>query len=239
MKIGKRLVSLLKSRNMTQSQLASLIGIESQSFISAICTDKKLPSLEVLFAICNALDISVSDFFKPLSSSNMNISPYVDRLLQRCNNLSTSQIKLLDAVASNFENESSNDYSKYASLPLLGGAAAGIPLNNEAFPDESILVPIKYADSSQYYGITAIGESMLPKIHDGDYVVVRHDSVPNLNDIVLIRSNGISNVGYAIKKLTKIGNMYRFSSLNADYPPLDIKYDEIISLEKVVHILHR
>lgn len=82
MKIGKRLVSLLKSRDMTQAQLASLIGIESQSFFSAICNDKKLPSLDVLFAICDALNISVSDFFKPLANPDTLVSPYLDSIIE-------------------------------------------------------------------------------------------------------------------------------------------------------------
>lgn len=239
MKIGKRLVSLLKSRDMTQAQLASLIGIESQSFISAICNDKKLPSLDVLFAICDALNISVSDFFKPLANPDTLVSPYLDSIIERLHLLSTSQIKLLEAVASNFEIESSSDATEYAAIPLLGGAAAGVPLNNGAFPDESILVPAKYADSSQYYGITTIGSSMEPRIYDGDYVVVHYNSVPEINDIVLIRSNDISDVGYAIKKLCKKGNSYKFCSINPDYAPLEIKHNDIISLEKVVHIIHK
>lgn len=239
MKIGKRLVSLLKSRNITQAQLASMIDIESQSFISAICNDKKLPSLEVLFAICDALNISVSDFFKPLSNPDALVSPCLDSIIGRLSRLSSSQVKLLDAVASNFEIESVSSATDYAALPLLGGAAAGVPLNNEAFPGESILVPTKYADSTRYYGISATGKSMEPKIHDGDYVVVHYDSSPEINDIVLIRSDDIADVGYAIKKLSKKGICYKFSSFNPDYPPLEIQHSDIISLEKVVHIIHK
>lgn len=239
MKIGKRLSSLIKAKGLTQEKLATLIGLESQSFISAICTDKKLPSLDTLYAICDALHITVSDFFRPLSNQTEELlSPHLCSLIDRCKVLSDTQIKLIATVASNFESEADSEERDIALIPLLGSAAAGSPLNNGTFPEETIMAPSKFGDSSKYFAITVKGDSMSPLIRNGDYAIILYNSVPEPNDIVLIRSDDIADVGYAIKKFKKSGSAYQFISLNPSYPPLTLNPQDVISVEKVVHIIH-
>lgn len=230
---------MLSEKGISQKKLASSIGM-SQGFISELSTNKKTPNLDTLALICDALGISLSDFFKPFDSSiRRDISIQIERLIRRCNNLSPTQIDVLYTVASNFEDVSFPSTEKsYAPLHVLGDAAAGVPLSAEAFSDESVLVPVKYAIPSEYYAIHAKGDSMNPVVCDGDYIVVQHNSIPNINDIVLIRSHDIADIGYAIKKFQYRNHKYIFNSINPDFPPLDISKEDVISLEKVVHIIH-
>ena len=62
MNIGDRLLFLLKEHHMTQKALSSSAHL-TPSYVNQICLGKKIPTLETLALICNALDISLGDFF--------------------------------------------------------------------------------------------------------------------------------------------------------------------------------
>ncbi|MCX4384461.1 MAG: helix-turn-helix transcriptional regulator [Clostridia bacterium] len=52
-----RINLILKNKKMSQSELAKKIYM-SQSIVNNYCTGKREPSLEVLIAICKALNVS-------------------------------------------------------------------------------------------------------------------------------------------------------------------------------------
>lgn len=91
LKIGKRLREVRKSRNRTESWLADQLGI-TQSFISALEKDQKKASLETLFAITTALDISMSDFF---ADEIRLLDPNKQRLLNAVEKLDEDELKKL------------------------------------------------------------------------------------------------------------------------------------------------
>ena len=62
MNIGDRLLFLLKEHRMTQRALSSATSL-TPSYINQICLGKKVPTLETLAHICNALDMTLGDFF--------------------------------------------------------------------------------------------------------------------------------------------------------------------------------
>lgn len=59
--IGNRLKMIRKSRNYSMSELGDLSNT-SASFISDIENGKSIPSINKIMDICNALEISISDF---------------------------------------------------------------------------------------------------------------------------------------------------------------------------------
>lgn len=239
MDISDRIRFLIKERGFTQKQFAEKVGL-SQSFISALSSNRKSPNLETLELICNALDISLSDFFRPFDSFSTNLTPYVESLLLKCKRMSKEHIKLLNSIASHLTDQVSfPDEVEFCVLPLLGSAAAGDPLHDPAFPEESVMVPKVFADPNLFFAIQAKGDSMSPRIMDGDYVIVKHRAVPELNDIVLIRSSDVGDDGYAIKVLKSANRMVSLRSINPSYPLLTIPAEGVSSLEKVVHIIHR
>ena len=61
MDIGVRLAFLLNEKHITQKSLAARSGL-TPSYINQICNGKKIPTLEALESLCNALSISISDF---------------------------------------------------------------------------------------------------------------------------------------------------------------------------------
>ena len=62
MNIGDRLLFLLKERRMTQKALSSSTDL-TPSYINQICLGKKVPTLETLALICEALDMTLGNFF--------------------------------------------------------------------------------------------------------------------------------------------------------------------------------
>lgn len=62
---SERLKQTMKERNITQTQLAKILGL-SQSVISCYCSGKKEPCLESLASICKALN-ETSDYLLGLS----------------------------------------------------------------------------------------------------------------------------------------------------------------------------
>jgi SOS-response transcriptional repressor LexA len=237
--VSERIRSLIKEKGFTQKRFAEKVGL-SQSFISELSSNKKTPNLDTLELICNALNVSLSEFFRPFDTSAPALAPYIDALLLHVSPLTKEQVRLLVQLAEQMSGPFDHAHSPDVSLlPLLGAAAAGHPLNATTFPGESILVPSKYADASQYYAVYAQGDSMSPSIMDGDYAVIKYDSVPSVHDVVLVRCDGIGDDDYTIKVLHSMGKHVTLHSINPAYDPLILPAKSIHSMETVVHIVHK
>lgn len=61
--IGEKLRSIRLDKGISSKELEALSGI-NQSTISRIENNTHSPSIETLFKICSALEISINDFFK-------------------------------------------------------------------------------------------------------------------------------------------------------------------------------
>lgn len=62
MELQKRITYLREQKGITVNKLANLAGI-SQSFLREIELGNKKPTIETLSYICDALEISLKDFF--------------------------------------------------------------------------------------------------------------------------------------------------------------------------------
>ena len=60
--VGDRLRFFREQKQISTNKLANLAGI-SQSYVRDIEVGNKNPTIEVLFQLCKALDISLRDFF--------------------------------------------------------------------------------------------------------------------------------------------------------------------------------
>lgn len=73
MDVGKRIVNLRLKQGMSTNKLANLAGI-SQSYLRDIELGKKQPTVEYLSYICDALKISLKDFFDEEKDKELEIS---------------------------------------------------------------------------------------------------------------------------------------------------------------------
>lgn len=81
MDIGNRLTQLRKEKGLTTNKLANMAGV-SQSHLREIELGKRNPTVEILSYFCDALDISLSNFFK---EDNADISPVLLTAIEKLN----------------------------------------------------------------------------------------------------------------------------------------------------------
>ena len=60
--VGERVKSLREQRNFKKNELANIAGV-SPTYINDIEAGRKCPTVEYLSFICDALDVSLSQFF--------------------------------------------------------------------------------------------------------------------------------------------------------------------------------
>lgn len=82
MNVGLRIKEIRESRGYTVNKLANLSGI-SQSHLREIELGNKNPTVETLSYFCDALGISLSEFF---SENENDISPFLLSSIKSLNN---------------------------------------------------------------------------------------------------------------------------------------------------------
>lgn len=117
-------------------------------------------------------------------------------------------------------------------IPVLGEVAAGIPIfANENYIDYEVISE-EMAKDGEYFGLKVKGDSMAPRIMDGDTLIVRKQNDAETGDIVVALINGDSAT---CKKLTKREDGISLFSFNPAYDPMDFTNKDI--MEKPVVII--
>ena len=113
-------------------------------------------------------------------------------------------------------------------IPVLGNVAAGIPI-------EAIEDVIDYEEISEdFFALKIKGDSMEPRICNGDVVIVRKQNYAESGDLVIVLVNGDSAT---CKKLAKFPSGIRLIPFNQTYEPMFYSNEEIEN--KPVRIIGR
>lgn len=207
----ERLRNLRNEKKLSQSEIASKIGINRTAFHNWE-NGKSIPNQKNLTALAKILDVPVTYF-----ESEYNI---VNNYLQLAPG---NQLKAEDFVEELLLSQQASNIIPLFSVQVLSDIqlSAGI---GEGFFDEFETETV-YSDEEQYgYDIAAWieGDSMEPVYKGGE--------------VALIRSNGFDYDGavYAlswndsvyIKKLYRDEDGFRMVSLNKDYPERFIPYED-------------
>ena len=116
-------------------------------------------------------------------------------------------------------------------IPVLGTVAAGIPISAV----EDILdyeeVPQSWSNQGEFFGLRIKGDSMQPKMDEGDVVIVRQQSDANNGDTVIVLVNGDDAT---CKKLQKTDNGIMLVSTNPNYLPMFFTNEEIVTKPVVI-----
>lgn len=81
MNVGKRISFFRKQKGMSVNKLANKAGI-SQSYLRSIELDEKNPTVEFLSYICEALDLSLKDFFDDEVENTLKDDPLLQDFYQ-------------------------------------------------------------------------------------------------------------------------------------------------------------
>lgn len=112
-------------------------------------------------------------------------------------------------------------------INVLGRVAAGIPL--EAVEDiiDTEEITEEMASTGEFFGLKIQGDSMEPKISNGDVVIVRQQNDADSEDIVIAMVNGNDAV---CKRLKKYAGGIMLLSNNPKYDPMIFTDKEIEEL---------
>ena len=139
-----------------------------------------------------------------------------------------------DMTTMNLSVEQPDSKSSYkaAIINVLGRVAAGIPISaiEEIIDTEEISEEM--AKTGEFFGLQIHGDSMEPRIYDGDVVIVRQQDDAESGDIVIAIVNGDDAV---CKRLAKYSDGISLISLNTKYEPMIYTNKEI--QEKPVRII--
>lgn len=131
-----------------------------------------------------------------------------------------------------------NTNKSAVSINVLGRVAAGTPLNaiEEIIDTEEITEDL--AKTGSFFALKIKGDSMEPRIYDGDVVIVRQQNDAENGDIVIAMVNGDDAV---CKKLKKYSGGIALISLNSKYEPMmfsdkDISDKPVKILGKVIEL---
>jgi len=120
----------------------------------------------------------------------------------------------------------STNTSAPVTIPVLGRVAAGIPLTAAEYIIDTEEIPQAMAADGEYFGLQVKGDSMEPRIKNGDVVIVRKQSDADDGDLVIALINGDDAV---VKRLKKYKDGIGLISSNPTYDPLYFSNEEIES----------
>ena len=112
-------------------------------------------------------------------------------------------------------------------IPVLGRVKAGIPMT----AIESIIdyeeISQEQARTGEFFGLQIKGDSMEPKISEGDVVIVRKQETVENGEIAVVLINGDDAT---VKKFYKTDAGIKLVSTNPTYDPFFFTPDEVKSL---------
>lgn len=111
-------------------------------------------------------------------------------------------------------------------INVLGRVAAGIPLEaiEEIIDTEEISEEM--AATGKFFGLRIKGDSMEPRINEGDTVIVRQQNDAESGDVVIAMVNGNDAV---CKRLKKYAGGIMLLSTNPKYEPMVFSDEDIIN----------
>lgn len=101
----------------------------------------------------------------------------------------------------NDDEEKSDSVTKGVRIPVLGNVAAGIPITAVTDVEDWEEIPEKLASSGTYFALRIKGQSMEPRIKNGDVVIVRQQDDVDSGDVAIVLVNGDEATVKEIKKL--------------------------------------
>lgn len=199
MNIGERIKNLREAKGMTQDELAIRVGYKHKTSISKLeAGERKLMQDKILV------------FAKALETTPEAIMGWDDSEKQAAR--PTGAAPIHDSLC----------------IPLLGRVAAGKPLFDEGNIIGEVLVDPAMAKGEQnLYALKVRGDSMSPKILDGDTVIVREQPDAENGEIVIVTVNGDEGT---CKKLQRYPDTLALVSLNPVYEPIVYTWEEVEQL---------
>ncbi len=204
MTLGEIIKEYRTSHNLSMDTFSSQSGI-SKAYISLLEKNKHpktgdpiTPSIQIIKQAAEGMGIDFNILFNKIEG-NVDIS---------------------DAQSSK------KPQSKGVKINVLGRVAAGIPI--EAVEDiiDTEEITQEMAATGEFFGLQIHGDSMEPRMCEGDVVIVRKQDDAESGDIVIAMVNGDDAT---CKRLRKYRDGIELISNNPSYEPMFFSNEEIAS----------
>lgn len=200
-----RLRTLRKEAGLTQEELGKRIQLGKQA-ISQYERGVREPDYEILSYLCDVFNVS-TDYL--LGKDN-----YTVRLVD------DDQRRMIDSGKVGVR------------IKVYGRVAAGIPWEMiEDIYEEEDIDPGMVKGGQEYFGLIIHGDSMEPKMSDGDIVIVRKQETAENGDIVIAAINGDDAT---CKKLKKEENGIWLMGTNPSFSPMFFSSAEVESIPVMI-----
>lgn len=137
-------------------------------------------------------------------------------------------IEKSDLIENKSQEESPTRHAKGTRIPVLGRVAAGIPIEAIEDVDDWEEIPESMAKTGEYFALRITGNSMEPRMLDGDVVIVKRQSDVDNGDVAVVLVNGNDAT---VKQVTKSENGITLIGWNPSvFSPQVYNNDQIKSL---------
>ena len=133
----------------------------------------------------------------------------------------------LAAIVKSSNNIVASVVNKGIKIPVLGNVAAGIPIEMITDIVDWEEIPQTMAQKGEYFGLRIKGDSMSPRISEGDTVIVRRQDDAESGDVVIATVNGDSAT---CKRLMKYQTGISLISFNPIYKPMEFSNKEVATI---------
>ncbi len=119
-----------------------------------------------------------------------------------------------------------------ARVPLIGKVTAGVPITATENIEDYFPLPSHFVNDQDVFMLHVIGDSMIEAgIHDGDYVIVRHQQTANNGEIVVAMTEEDEAT---VKRFYKENDHFRLQPENRTLEPIILQNVSILG--KVIGI---
>ena len=202
--------------------------------INQIMKEKKLRQIDVLNMAKQYQEKYNIKFYKSHLSQYVNGKSNPDNekifLLSKVFDVSEAWLLGYDVPRNKIENNEEKE-NQVIKIPVLGTVPAGIPIS----AIEDILdyedVPQSWSNQGDFFGLRIKGNSMYPKLENGEIVIVKKQSTADNGDVVIAMVNGDDATCKRYKR-TDTGIM--LTSDNSEYSPMFYTDEQIQSLPVII-----
>lgn len=217
---------------MSQQELAFACGWESQSRIGNYERGLRQPNLQDLKKLSDALKVPFADLVAG-AATQIN-----QELISKDASLYTRERPARYEVTDNRDIAGTAGWAKEGRVPVVGNAQLG----NEGYFEALDFPPGHgdgylniHSDDPDAYGLKVTGDSMIPRIKNGEFVLIEPNKNYYSGDEVMVRTSSGRTM---IKEFIYLRDgMYRLDSVNAEHAPIHIAESEVMEIHLVGGIL--
>ena len=197
---------LLKEKGLTAYRVAQETGV-STSTLTSWKQGKYTPKPDKLQKIADYLGVQIT--YLTGESEYKTQNDELAAIVKSSNNIVASVV------------------NKGIKIPVLGNVAAGIPIEMITDIVDWEEIPQTMAQKGEYFGLRIKGDSMSPRISEGDTVIVRRQDDAESGDVVIATVNGDSAT---CKRLMKYQTGISLISFNPIYKPMEFSNKEVATI---------